>query len=208
MFASFRSIIKRIAAIGAVGALTILSPVAQAAPITHTSFGISGAFAIPGGTNLGSTNSITIKNGGHIIVTAPDTFDLSGLIHFGDGGILQNLPNLMAFTPIAGFLTLASGVSLDLNSLTIISRSGPTPGFLNMSGNAVLHAPGFDATSGVFSWSGTTTDNLSFTFAVTASAQTQPALAPTEPVPEPFSLGLLGVGLLGVSFGRRALKRG
>lgn len=202
MFFSLRSLVRHVAFMGAVGIMAAFSSTAQAAPIGHTSFGISGAFAIPSGTNLGTANSITIKNGGHIIVTAPDTFDLSGLIHFGDGGILKDLPNLSAFTPIASFLSLTSGVSLDLNSLTIISRTGPTPGFLNMSGNAVLHAPGFDATSGVFTWSGTTSDNLTFTFAVTASAETQP-----QPVPEPLSLGLLSAGLLGVSFSRRLRKR-
>jgi len=199
MFSTFRSWIRQLAVIGAVAAF---SSVAQAAPIGHTSFGITGAFSIPTGTNLGTTNSITIKNGGFIFVTAPDTFDLSGLIHFGDTGILKNLPDLAGFTPIASFLSLSSGVSLDLNSLTIISRGGPTPGFLNLSGNAVLHAPGFDATSGVFSWSGTTSDNLTFSFAVAASAETQP-----QPVPEPLSLGLLSAGLLGVSFGRRLKKR-
>ena len=202
MFASIRSLARNIAIVGAVGVMAAFSSIAQAAPIGHTSFGISGAFSIPSGTNLGNTNSISIKNGGFIIVTAPDTFDLAGLIHFGDTGTLQNLPNLSAFTPIANFLSLTSGVSLDLNSLTIISRGGPTPGFLNISGNAVLHAPGFDATSGVFTWSGTTSDNLTFTFAVTASAETQP-----QPVPEPLSLGLLSAGLLGVSFGRRLIKK-
>lgn len=202
MFPSLRSVVRNIALIGAVGVMAAFSSLAEAAPIGHTSFGIAGAFSIPSGTNLGNTNSITIKNGGQIIVMAPDTYDLSGLIHFGDMGILKDLPNLSAFTPIANFLSLNSGVALDLNSLTIISRSGPTPGFLNISGNAVLHAPGFDATSGVFTWSGTTSDNLTFTFAVTASAETQP-----QPVPEPLSLGLLSAGLLGVSFGRRLIKK-
>src|SRR6185369_2437195 len=108
----------------------------------------------------------------------------------------QGIPNLSAFTPIANFLTLATGVSLDLNTLNIDGRSGGPPGFLNLSGRGVLHAPGFDATPGLFSWSGTTTDNLTFSFAVESST-----------VPEPFSLGLLGLGLTGIALRRRVMQK-
>lgn len=175
----------------AAAVMFIVAPV-SAAPIGHTSFGIAGAFSIPAGEHLGTTDSITVANGGTIIVTAADMFDLSALVHFGDLGHLQDIPSLSSFSPIAGFLTLDSGVSLDLNSLTIVSRSGPTPGFLNIAGEATLHAPGFDATEGLFTWSGTTSDNMRFTFAVAASAVAQA-------VPEPLSATLMLVGLIAIA---------
>jgi hypothetical protein len=176
----------------ALTALVTVSLPASAAVIQQTSFGISGAFQIPSGSHLGNTDAITIGNGGTIIVTQADPYDLAGIVTWGQMGTLQNIPSLSAFTPIMGYLTLASGVSLDLTSLSIISRSGPTPGFLNLSGRGILHAPGFDATEGLFSWSGTTTDNLTFTFSVHTSA-----------VPEPLPIALLGLGLIGLVVARR-----
>lgn len=176
----------------ALAALMTVSLPASAAVIQHTSFGISGAFNIPSGSHLGNTDSITIGNGGAIIVTAADSYDLAGIVNWGQMGTLKNIPSLTAFAPIMGYLTLASGVSLDLNELSIVSRTGPTPGFLNLFGRGVLHAPGFDATEALFSWSGTTTDNMSFTFSVHTSA-----------VPEPLPVALLGLGLLAVVWMRR-----
>jgi hypothetical protein len=173
-------------------ALLAISLPASAAVIQKTSFGIAGAFKIPPGMHLGTTDSITIANDGTIIVTAADPYDLAGIVTYGQTGTLQDIPSLSAFTPIVGFLSLTSGVSLDLMTLTIIDRQGPTPGFLNLFGRGILHAPGFDPTEGLFTWSGTTSDNLSFTFAVHASA-----------VPEPVPVALLGLGLLAIVYLRR-----
>lgn len=185
--------LKRLFAMAAaLAALVTVSVPASAAVIQQTSFGISGAFNIPSGSHLGNTDAITIGNGGTIIVTAADTFDLAGIVNWGQLGTLKNIPSLTAFTPIASYLTLSSGVSLDLNELNIVSRTGPTPGFLNLFGRGILHAPGFDATEALFSWSGTTTDNMSFTFSVHTSA-----------VPEPLPVALLGLGLLAVVWMRR-----
>lgn len=183
------------------GAALLLPAAADAAPITHTSFGVAGGFALGDGTDLGNTNSIVIKNGGTVWVTSADPYDLNALVNFGGTGILKDLPSLSGFTPIMSYLSLTTGVSLDLLSLTINGRSGGPPGFLNLSGNGVLHAPGFDATPGLFSWTGTTTDNLTFSFAVQTSAV-------SNPVPEPVSVALLGLGLAAIAFGtrRRAQK--
>ncbi len=176
----------------ALAALVAVVAPASAAVIQQTSFGISGAFNIPSGSHLGNTDSITIAHGGAIIVTAEDNYDLAGLVTWGQPGTLKNIPSLSAFTPIASYLTLSSGVSLDLNELQIVGRSGPTPGFLNLFGRGILHAPGFDATEALFSWTGTTTDNLSFTFAVHTSA-----------VPEPLPIAMMGFGLIALAWVRR-----
>ncbi len=196
MFTSLiRHMRKLVVAVGALGAAVAFSPTADAAPIGFASFGIGGAFQLPPGTHLGNTNSLTIANNGAVYVTQGDIGDLAGLVTFGGTGTLADIPSLTSFAPITNYLTLASGVRLDLTSITVNSRSGPTPGFLNISGTGTLHAPGFDATEARVSWTGTTSDNITFTLALQSS------------VPEPISLTLLGLGLLGVAYSRRMTLR-
>lgn len=190
-----RSWRKLVVAVGALGAAFAFTPTADAAPINFASFGIGGAFSLPAGTHLGNTDAVYIGNGGAIVVTQGDIGDLSGLINFGGTGTLADIPSLSSFAPITGYLTLGSGVTLDLNSITVHSQAGPAPGYLNISGMGVLHAPGFDPTEAKVTWTGTTSDNQSFTLALHTS------------VPEPLSLALLGLGLLGVFFSRRVTQR-
>ncbi len=183
-----KSIKKLAVALALFTGVAMNTPGAEAAPIGNASFGIGGAFTLPSGSHLGSTNSIFISNGGMIVVSAGDTMDLAGLVNMGMTGTMQDLPSLSGFTPITGFITVG-GVSIDLSSLTVLGQSGPAPGFINISGNAIINAPGFDATPGVLTFTGNTTNNTTFTLAVVTSANT-PA------VPEPMSVALLGLGLM------------
>jgi hypothetical protein len=183
-----------VVAVGALGAAFAVTPSADAATINFASFGIGGAFSLPAGSHLGTTNSIIIGNGGLITVTQGDIGDLSGIINFGNSGTLADIPSLSAFTPIANYLTLnGNTIRLDLNTLVVHSQSGPTPGYINASGNGTLYAPGYDPTEAKVSLTGTTTDNLGFVIAVQTS------------VPEPLPIALLGLGLLGLFFSRRAI---
>ena len=191
MFSQLRSTCK-IAIVAGVFAIGALINAAQAAPIGNASFGVGGAFNITSGSNLGNTNSIFIANGGMIVVTAADTMDLSGIVTLGQTGTLADLPNLSGFTPITNYLSLSSGVSIDLNTLTVVSQTGPVPGYINISGDVTVHAPGFDATAGQLTFAGTSSDNNTFALAITTSASTPPQ----QPVPEPLSLSLVGLGLL------------
>lgn len=190
-----RSWRKVVIAVSAMGAACAFSPAAGAATINFASFGIGGAFSLPAGEHLGNTNSIFIGNGGQITVTQGDIGDLSGMINFGQLGTLADIPSLSAFTPISNYLTLTGGIALDLNSISVNSQSGPTPGFINISGDGILHAPGYDPTEAKFSFTGTTTDNKSFVLAVHTS------------VPEPLPVALLGLGLIGVFMTRRVTAR-
>ena len=191
LFQRFGKTIKQTAMVLGVLCASAAAPsIADAAPIGNASFGIGGAFTLPSGANLGNTNSLFISNGGMIIVTAGDTMDLAGLVNLGMSGTLQDLPDIAGFTPINGFISIGGGaVSVDLSSLTVISQTGPVPGYINLAGDAVIHAPGYDPTSGTLTFTGTSSDNSTFTLAVTTSAS-------SSGVPEPMSLALLGLGLL------------
>jgi hypothetical protein len=182
-------------AVSAVGAAFAFSPAASAATINFASFGIGGAFSLPAGDHLGNTDAIFIGNSGKITVTQGDIGDLSGMITFGQQGTLADIPSLSSFSPISNYLTLTGGIALDLNSIQVNGQSGPTPGYINLSGNATLHAPGYDPTDAKFSFTGTTTDNETFVLAVHTS------------VPEPLPIALLGIGLVGLFLSRRVTAR-
>lgn len=183
--------------LGAAAAACLMFSAAQAAPITNASFGFTGAFDPAPGTHLGNTTGFFVSNGGQVTITEPGQGDLAGFLPLGTTGTMADIPSFAGFVPINDFFSI-NGVTFDLNTFMVIGQYGPIPGFINAMGTGVLSAPGFDDTAGTITLSGTSVNNLAFTFGVTAAAQD---------VPEPFSLGLLGLGLLGAYAGRRKFAK-
>lgn len=183
--------------LGAAAATCLMFSAAQAAPIMDASFGFTGAFDPAPGTHLGNTTGFFVANGGQVIVSAPGQADLAPFLTLGTLGTMADIPSFAGFVPVNDFFSI-NGVTFDLNTFTVIGQYGPLPGFINAVGTGVLSAPGFDDTLGTITLSGTSVNNLAFTFGVTAEA---------HGVPEPFSIALLGLGLLGAYGMRRKFAK-
>jgi len=155
-------------------AIAMSPSLAMAAPIGNASFGIGGAFTLPAGSNLGNTDSIFISNGGMIIVSSGDTMNLSSLGQIGNRGILQDLPSNSGFMPITSHISLNSGA-------VVLIRPPQTSPSIVLPGNVVIHLPEFVGTPNVPTITDTSVDALQ-----------------AESVPEPISLVLFGLGLIGL----------
>lgn len=119
----------------------------------------------------------------------------------GGCGTIADILNFGTFSPITGFLTLATGVggptiSFDLSSIYNSSANADplTGGTLMFSGLGTINFSGYDATPGVFTFTAQGNQISSFS-----------AAAISAPVPEPgtWALMLLGFGAVGYSLRRR-----
>jgi hypothetical protein len=83
-----------------------------------------------------------------------------------------------------------------MTTLSIRSQSSDS---LNLSGSGTLHETGFNDAPGTFSFSGLSSKGASpqATFSWSASDQA------TVPIPEPMTIGLLCVGVIGLGLVRR-----
>jgi hypothetical protein len=132
--------------------------------------------------------------------TGTGTGNLALFANQNDTGIIKDF-TFNPFSSMNSFYTITVGAStltFDLTGLSIVNQNTT---FLTLSGTGLLHETGFDNTAGNWNFSGQSSNSntAQATFSWSAGSEASP---PTG-VPEPASMALTGLGMLGVGFLRR-----
>ncbi len=185
-----------------VGAITValilgVSARADAVPITGN-ITFAGEFSPTGGTDLSDATGIDILGDIAVVVCAllstcgGDYATLNGFLIGASYNDFTFAPLGGGITPLWSLVFGPNTYSFDLTSATIISQ---TAAGIVLVGSGFLNITGFDTTPGAWSFSG---DQSGATFAFSAT---------NVAIPEPASIMLFGLSLLGGGLALHRLNR-